>query len=284
MVDNVDNRFARGDHIVDDKDALVFKRSADIFVLNDRVLAVDYASVVASFIAHTHVKTENVGVINRSFHGAGVGADDRPIVFEYVVAFVLYKAFEHRISRENIFKGGGRNSVADSRIVCVESENAVDAKLLKLFKRHCAVKRFSALSFVLARRIKQRHKNGDPVGFSVDCRKNTLDIAEVIVRAHVVFVAVKIIGAGIIADIAKDIYISPSYGIADLDFAFTVVEPYFLDRNDVTFTVFFIPQLMDELVYFNAELFTAFQDDKTHLSVINILRHNNYTLLEIIFI
>ena len=155
----------------------------------------------------------------------------------------------------------------------IEGEYAVNAEILKLFERLRAVERFTALSLVLAGRIKQGHHDGYSVRLAADSRKNTFDITEVFVGAHAVFIAEKVIGAIVIADVAEDINILAANRIADLYFAFAVVEADFLDRDDVAFTVFFVTKLADELIYLCTELLAALHNDQPHPAVNGILRH-----------
>ena len=42
----------------------------------DRILSVDYGRVVAAFIEHSHVHTQDIGEINGAVHRSLIRADD----------------------------------------------------------------------------------------------------------------------------------------------------------------------------------------------------------------
>jgi hypothetical protein len=94
-----------------------------------------------------------------------------------------------------------------------------------------------------------------------------------------VFIAEKVIGTAIITDIAKNIYVSASDRILDLNLALAIAEAHFFDRNNIAFVAIVVSELADKLIYLSAELFAAFEDNKSHFSVILVLCHN-YTPLK----
>jgi len=51
---------------------------------NDRVAAINNSGVVSSLIEHTHIETENVGIVNGTAHSAFIRADDHHMVAVYL--------------------------------------------------------------------------------------------------------------------------------------------------------------------------------------------------------
>ena len=71
-----DDAVAGRKHVVDHDHVLAFYAGAQEFMGNNRVLAVDDLCVIAALVEHTHIKPQDVGVVDGTLHATLVRADD----------------------------------------------------------------------------------------------------------------------------------------------------------------------------------------------------------------
>lgn len=206
-----DDAVAGGYHIVRHENVHAHDGASDIFVRYDRISAVDYVCVVATFVEHTEVKTENGRIVDVSADCAFVGSNaHKAVLVEFDVGEMFGQGFQHLIGREIVVESHKRNRIHNSRIVCVESDEVGDSHLLEFLKHNRAIERFTAGTTMLSARVKHRHNHGDTIRFCVCGADDTFEVREMLVGSHRDLLSEEVVSDAVIHRVAYDVEVLAS--------------------------------------------------------------------------
>ena len=141
------------------------------------------------------------------------------------VRIVLEEGGHKLVGRHEIIESVKRDRVLDSRIVGVERDDVGDAHFRQLLKSHGAVQGLPLAALVLASLVQKRHDHADPVGSGSARADDALHILIMIVRGHVIDVAVHGIGKTVIGDVGHDEHVSAAHGFVDDGLRLAGAEP-----------------------------------------------------------
>ena len=117
----------------------------------------------------------------------------------------------------------------------IKGNDIAYAHLHKLFQRKGAVKRFPLRLFVLPALIQEWHDNIDAVRFAGGGGDDSFQILVVVIRRHMVQVAVHRVSEAVIADIDHKEQILAPYGFSDNSFRFACAETGTFTFNQIIF-------------------------------------------------
>ena len=176
---NVEERVARGDHIVNDDNVLAGEVLTEVFVCNDGVLAVFDTGIVTSLVEHTNVKSRNRGEEHTSAHSTLIGRDDDELfLIKGNVGNCLDKRLYHLVCRTVVIKANKRNCVLNAVVVRVKGDKILNAVELELAKHHSAVKGLAVCSLVLSALIEHGHDDRNTACLALDRSDDSLRSAK----------------------------------------------------------------------------------------------------------
>ena len=173
---------------------------------NDRITSINNLSVISSLIEHTHIKTKNISKVNSTSHTTFIRADNHHMLaVDVKVVHIKKEILDKLVCAWYRFKSLKRNSIVYSRVMCIESNNILNAHICKFLKHKCTVKRFSSCSLVLSWFIKERHDYINSSCLTTCSSNNSLEVSIVIIRRHMVLETANSIFKAVVADIKHNI-------------------------------------------------------------------------------
>ena len=175
-------------------------------MVENRVHPIYESGVIAALVEHTHIQSQDVGVVYSAFHAALVRADDEHVVFvDLEIVYAAEEPFDELISRLDSVKAVQRDRVHDAGIIGVKGDDVVDAHAYQFLERDGAIEGFSGSALVLAALIEVGHDHGDPARLAADGSDHSLEVLIVIIRGHMVHEPEHFVGLTVIDYIREEI-------------------------------------------------------------------------------
>ena len=226
----VQHALAGGDHVVDDHHILAGDAGAQEFMSHDGVPSVHDLGVITAFVEHADIHAHDVGDVDGAVHRTFVRADDhQAVLVELHIRNVVEAGLDELIGRHEVVEAGQRDGVLDSGIMGVEGDEIRDTHLFQFHQHRGAVQGFSAGPAVLAAFIEEGHNDIDAVRGHDACPDDALQVLEVVVRGHVIRVAVHLVGQRVVRDIDHDIKVAAADGLIDASLALAGAEAGAMD-------------------------------------------------------
>ena len=102
----------------------------------------------------------------------------------------------------------------------VEGDDVVNTHVYKLLQCQSTVQRFTAGTFVLAALVQERHDHGDPLCLSAYGSNDTFQILEMVIRGHMIGIAVKGVGHVVVAYVNQNVNVISADRFFDDTFGF----------------------------------------------------------------
>ena len=169
---------------------------------NDRITSVYNSRVVTSLVEHTHVKTKYVGKVYGTACTTLIRRYNHHMLrINLKVRLSTEKTLYKLICRLYCLKSLRWNSVLNSWVVSIESDDVVNAHACKLLKCKSTVKGLTSCSLMLSALVKERHDNSDSSCLTTYSSNNTLKVLIMVIRRHVVLMTTQRICHRVISDI-----------------------------------------------------------------------------------
>ena len=222
---NLKAALAGGNHVVIDNDIFSCHTGAEKFVGNDGISSVHDPGVVASLIEHTHVKTQHVGDVDSPLHAALIRTDDHHVIgINREILHIPEKALDELINGLDCLEAGERDRILYAGIMCVKGDDVVNAHADQLLQGDGTVKRFPGGAAVLTALIEEGHDDGDAARLAADGGDDPLQILEVVIRRHMICLAVQGVGHAVVAHVHHDVEIHAADGLLQHALGFSIAE------------------------------------------------------------
>ena len=131
---------------------------------NNRVSTIDNDGIIPTLIEHSHRNTQHRSIIHIPVQCTFVRAD----YHEFIrccpqVRNVVEHCLQYLIRRYDIVEAHQRNSIANSRVMCIKCNDIGNAHLFQFLQCTSTVQRFSVVSPVLSATVENRHDDIDTV-------------------------------------------------------------------------------------------------------------------------
>ena len=107
---------------------------------NDRVASFYDLGIISSLIESTHICAGNIGEVNSTAHSTFIRTDDHHTLAVHMnIIYIRKQCFDKLVGRLNGLKTFQRNRVLYTRIMCIKSDNIIDAHIGQFLKRKSTV-------------------------------------------------------------------------------------------------------------------------------------------------
>lgn len=264
---NVDNGTTGGDHIVNYDNVLSGKIATEELVRLDGVHTVNNYGIVTALIEGSEVETKGGGIIHTTAHSALIRRNDHKIVTVNLdIRNSLDKSLDHLICRTNVIKAAERNSILNSGVVSIKSNNVGNTHFDELLERGSTVERLSGGSVMLTSAVKHRHNYRNSARLTTDSADNSLKITEMIIGAHGYSLAVHLVGNAVVEAVNDDIYVVAAHRLTNKALTLTGTETRAISLNNKAFVLYVPTPLLKVIIYLCGKLLSSLHGDNTKLT------------------
>ena len=203
---DIQHALPRGDDIVGHQHAFPFHALAQVLVGHDGVAAVDHAGIVPPLVEHAQVHAQHRGIVHIPVHGALVRAHHHEAFLVGIdVREFAEHGLQHLVVGHQVVETHEGHRVLHPVVVGVEGDDVVHAHGLQLLQGAGAVQALPRAAAVLPPAVKLGHDDGDGASLAAHGLDDPGQVGKVVVRAHAVFIAEKLIGAAVVVDVGDDV-------------------------------------------------------------------------------